>query len=58
MVLLPTSSLLELQQVHMVLLVNFPANGSGQAAVTVPYTIADGSTSLNDVLKGIVALIA
>jgi len=33
------------------------ANADGVAA-TVPYTIASGSTSLNDVLKGIVALIA
>jgi trimeric autotransporter adhesin len=41
-------------------LVNFPnvRSASGQAVVNVPYTIADGSTSLNDVLKGIVALIA
>ena len=31
---------------------------SGQSAVQVPFTIADGSTSLNDVLKGIVSLIA
>jgi len=31
---------------------------SGQAALQVPFTIADGSTSLNDVLKGIVSLIA
>jgi len=42
------------------LLVDFPkvdANGHG-ATQTVPYSIADGSTSLNDVLKGIVSLIA
>ena len=31
---------------------------SGQAALQVPFSIADGSTSLNDVLKGIVSLIA
>jgi len=29
-----------------------------QAGLQVPYSIADGSTSLNDVLKGIVSLIA
>jgi trimeric autotransporter adhesin len=31
---------------------------SGQSGIQVPFTIADGSTSLNDVLKGIVSLIA
>jgi len=37
----------------------FPAVTGTTAAVTVPYTItAGGGTSLNDVLKGIVALIA
>jgi len=41
------------------LLVDFPKiDGADASAVTVPYTIADGSTSLNDVLKGIVDLIA
>jgi len=42
------------------LLVDFPyvdTNGAG-AAQTVAYTIASSGTSLNDVLKGIVALIA
>jgi hypothetical protein len=42
------------------LIVDFPkvdTNGAG-ASLLVPYTIADGSTSLNDVLKGIVDLIA
>jgi len=33
-------------------------NAKGGANQTVAYTIADGSTSLNDVLKGIVSLIA
>jgi hypothetical protein len=39
--------------------VDFPRIDSvTQSAVTVSYSIADGSTSLNDVLKGIVSLIA
>jgi len=37
---------------------NATAAGLTQKAVTATLTIADGSTSLNDVLKGIVALIA
>jgi len=41
------------------LVVSFGAvNSAVQGAVTVGYKIASGSTSLNDVLKGIVALIA
>ena len=40
-------------------LVDFPTvDGVAGAAQAVAYTIADGSTSLNDVLKGIVSLIA
>ena len=31
---------------------------TGQSAVTVSYSVSDGGTSLNDVLKGIVSLIA
>jgi hypothetical protein len=39
--------------------VSFPqVNAQNGANQTVSYTIADGSTSLNDVLKGIVSLIA
>jgi hypothetical protein len=40
--------------------VDFPVvdAASGQSSLQVPFTIADGSTSLNDVLKGIVSLIA
>ena len=33
-------------------------DGVSGSAQTVAYSIADGSTSLNDVLKGIVSLIA
>ena len=43
------------------LIVSFPtvnALNAGQSAVTVGYSIKSGSTSLNDVLKGIVSLIA
>jgi hypothetical protein len=41
------------------LVVSFGAvNNADQGAVTVGYKIASGSTSLNDVLKGIVSLIA
>jgi len=41
------------------LVVDFPTvDSSAQGAVTVSYKIASGSTSLNDVLKGIVSLIA
>jgi len=41
------------------LVVNFPTvNNADQGSVTVGYKIASGSTSLNDVLKGIVDLIA
>jgi len=43
------------------ILVDFPVvdgRNSAQAAITVPYTIKSGTTSLNDVLKGIVSLIA
>jgi len=41
------------------LVVSFGAvNSAAQSAVTVGYKIASGSTSLNDVLKGIVSLIA
>jgi hypothetical protein len=46
-------------------IVDFPAIdtasatiGGSQAALSVPYTIASSGTSLNDVLKGIVSLIA
>ena len=40
--------------------VDFPVvdGASGQSAQQIAFTIADGSTSLNDVLKGIVSLIA
>ena len=43
------------------LIVNFPkvtSNNSAQKSILVPYAISDSSTSLNDVLKGIVSLIA
>jgi hypothetical protein len=43
------------------LIASFPtvnALNSAQSAQTVSYTVASGSTSLNDVLKGIVSLIA
>jgi hypothetical protein len=40
------------------LVVSFPAATGMTSSVTVPYTITAGGTQLNDVLKGIVSLIA
>ena len=43
---------------NVVSLVDINSSSTPQANVTAGFTVADGSTSLNDVLKGIVSLIA